>query len=269
MAGSPPTPTLIDVIVLVFAKSELRELVGTDALRSVLEGQQRALFPELDTMDLQPLYELLEGQPGFDAEKAISPFCRLKTWEAQLKVKVRMPVALEVLDSKTRDIMSMNVNAFDSDLDKLLRPATPKTPVSMTRMIESGSAARSKANQAGNSRVKIAFAVASLALVAAGISAYFTFSTGGGNTKHLSATELTEQIPLAHVRQSGDVIVATLKETSWLDRPEIERRAQLEPVVIKMALLHARTLVLVDQKGITLGTISRRGAPVISFVPRK
>src|SRR6476620_11382128 len=94
----PTTGMLIDVVVLCFAKSELKSLVGTDALRSVLEGAQRDLFPAPDTLSLQPVYELLESQPGFDADKAVMPFCRIKQWEQQLRVTVEMPHQLEVLD---------------------------------------------------------------------------------------------------------------------------------------------------------------------------
>jgi hypothetical protein len=65
------------------------------------------------------------------------------------------------------------------------------------------------------------------------------------------------------------VIVATLSDEAWLQQPEIERRKQLEPVAIKMALLAARTLMIVDSKGLMIGTIVSRGAPVISFVPRR
>lgn len=110
MAATPPG-TLIDVIVLVFARSELKNLVGTDALRTVLSGSQRALFPEPGTMSLQPVWELIESQPGFDAELAIPPMCRLKAWEAPLKVKVELPESLVHLDLATREKKAMECNA--------------------------------------------------------------------------------------------------------------------------------------------------------------
>jgi hypothetical protein len=266
---SPPASTLIDVIVMVFAKSEMKSLVGTDALRSVLEGQQRALFPEPDTLTLQPLYELLEDQPGFEAEKAVAPFCRLKTWESRLKIKVVMPVALEILDQNTRENKAMNVNAFDSDLDKLLRPPAKPT-ASLTRVIDSGNT-EVKDSERTTSRVKIAAIAALVSLLAVGVSLYITFvkSANDGNTIRLSASDISDKIPLDNVRKSGDIIIATVSDSAWLDKPEFERRKDVEEVVVKLRIQESRTLMLVDTKGMTIGTVILRGAPIIYFVPRR
>jgi hypothetical protein len=267
--ATPSTTTLIDVIVLVFAKSELRTLVGTDALRTVLEGEQRALFPELDTMVLQPVYELLESQPGFDPEKAVAPFCRLKTWEQRIGIKIVMPTPLEVLDTKTCELKAMNVSAFDSDLDKLLNPPTPAVQAApLARVIESGNV-RAGAGSATSSRVKIAMIVAMIAVAAAGISIYLTLNATSSTTVKLTATELSSEIPLAHVRKSGDVIIATVTDPAWIKKPEFDRRKQLEAVAVKMRIHQVKMLMLADPQGVTIASVLLKGTPIITFIARK
>jgi hypothetical protein len=267
MSGSPPTTTLIDVIVLVFSKSELKSLVGTDALRTVLEGETRALFPESDTIDLQPVWELLESQPGFVPEKAVAPFCRLKTWELRLKKKVVMPGPLASLDQKSCEVKAMNVNAFDSDLDKLLAPPAPKA-APVARVIESGSAKESAAVTASSRRAKLAAVAAFLGLAAAGVSIYLTLGRSSGTTVQIPAKELSEDVPLAHVRKNGDVMIATVTDVGWLAKTEFERRKHLEAVAAKMRTHQVRTLLLVNPRNAIVATVALRGAPVISFIPQ-
>lgn len=267
MSGPPPTSALIDVIVLVFSKSELKSLVGTDALKTVLEGT-RALFPEPETLDLQPVYELLESQPGFDPDKAVAPFCRLKTWEVRLRTKILMPAALAEVDMKTCEIKAMNVNAFDSDLDKLLAPPAPKA-APVARIVESSSATKSPV-VASNRKVKIAMLAAFIGLAAAGVSIYLTFYGGpGGNTVRISPKDLSDAVPFDSVRKSGDVMIGTVSDPAWMQKSEFERRQQLEGVVPKMRLQQVKTLLLVDKKGAAIGSVVVKGAPVISFMPQR
>jgi hypothetical protein len=268
MSALTPTATLIDVVVLVFARSELKTLVGTDALRTVLNGSQRAMFPEPQTMSLQPIWELIEDQPGFDREKAIPPMCRLKTWEGRLKVKVVMPVALEALDGTTREQKAMECNVGDDDLNKLLKPPTTTTPVPSTRMLESGSAAKGKPKRRISAGLALAFAI--LGLAAAGVSLYFTLGrTEPSTTRSLSASDLTTEIPLVNVRRNGSLIVATLTDpATWLEKPESERRMQIEKVGPKAKAQQASGVMFVDRKGLLLAMLRPDKNPAVTF-PRR
>ncbi len=262
------TATLIDVVVLVFARSELKTLVGTDALRTVLNGSQRAMFPEPGTMSLQPIWDLIEDQPGFDAEKAKPPMCRLKTWEGRLKVKVLMPHALEILDGATREHEAMLCNVGDDDLNKLLKiPATP-TPTSKTRAIESSSAS---ARQKPKRRISagLALGLAGAGIIAAGISMYLTFGRSTSNTKSLDASDLTTEIKLADVRRAGTMIIATVPDSdTWLAKPEPERRKQLEHLGPKVLIQQASGVMLVDAKGGLLALFRLNKTPAVVFPKR-
>jgi hypothetical protein len=268
--AATPIATLIDVVVLVFARSELKTLVGTDALRTVLNGSHRALFPEPQTMSLQPIWELIEDQPGFDREKAIPPMCRLKTWEGQLKVKVVMPVALEALDGTTREQRAMQCNVGDDDLNKLLKPPTTTTPVPSTRMLESGSAGRGRAGGKRRLSVGLALGFAVLGLAAVGVSLYLTFGRSEPSaTRSLSAADLTTEIPLADVRRNGTLIVATVTDpATWLEKPESERRKQIEKIVPKARAQQATGVMFVDRKGLLLAMLRPDKNPAVTF-PRR
>jgi len=87
----------LEALILSFAHSRAKALVGTDALRSVLSGQYRELLHE-GTFDLEPVWQLLAQQPGFAAEHVRPALCRFKTWEAHLGVTVRMPESMTGLN---------------------------------------------------------------------------------------------------------------------------------------------------------------------------
>lgn len=268
MAATPPG-TLIDVIVLVFARSELKNLVGTDALRTVLSGSQRALFPEPGAMSLQPVWELIESQPGFDADLAIPPMCRLKAWENQLLVKVEMPEPLAHLDLATREKKAMECNVGDDELYKVIkvRPAPEKKEV--TRALESTSAAEENARKQGsNLSTKVAAIFAVLGLAAAGVSVYLTLGSTSGSTVRLSASELSSEIPLTDARRNGTLVVATLSDMTWLDKPEAERRLQLEAVSPKVRIQQANGMMLVDAKGMLIAVLRTDRKPAVTFTKR-
>jgi hypothetical protein len=258
------TTTLIDVVVLVFARSDLKALVGTDALRTVLNGSQRAMFPEPQTMSLQPVWDLLESQPGFDADLAIAPMCRLKTWEGQLKVKIQMPVALEHLDKATREKQAFSCNVGDDELNKILKPVTKET--STARIIESSK------NRGSSSKrrigMKFALGFATVGIIAAGISLYLTFGRGSSNIKRLTAAELSTEIPMTNVRMAGTLIVATVSDAAWLNKPEPDRRKQIETTAPKITAQQASGLMLVDQTGAPLA-IYRLDKRQVSFTKKK
>lgn len=269
MAATPPG-TLIDVIVLVFARSELKNLVGTDALRTVLSGSQRALFPEPGAMSLQPVWELIESQPGFDPDLAIPPMCRLKAWENQLLVKVEMPEPLAHLDLATREKKAMECNVGDDELYKVIkvRPTAPEKK-DTTRAIESTSASEEKARAQGSSlSTKVAAILAVLGLAAAGVSVYLTLGRTSGSTVRLSASELSSDIPLTDARRNGSLVVATLSDMTWLDKPEAERRLQLEAVGPKVRVQQANGMMLVDSKGLLIAVLRVDRKPAVTFTKR-
>ena len=88
--GTPNKRTIIDALVVAFSHSGVRDVVGTDALRSVLEVEFHEMFSGSE-FDLQPLWDLLSEQPGFVANDAIPPICVFKSWGPRLFINVLLP----------------------------------------------------------------------------------------------------------------------------------------------------------------------------------
>lgn len=270
----PSASTLIDVIVLAFARSTLRDLVGTGALRSVLEDTQRTqrtLFPELGTMSLQPVWELLEAQPGFQADKAIAPMCRIKQIGPKLHVNVVMPQALDDIDAAACEKHALDCRVSDEDLDKLLRPRSQKNSIPLARVLESGPAGDQK-QERKKPRTAIAFAIFAVGVTATVVSLYRTLSsqdTGGGSNKTvtLSPHDVSDDIPLNDVRKSGELIVGIVSDPSWAFKPEPERRSQIEATREKIQAQDASGLMLLDRSGLPVGSLMLRRNPQILFPP--
>src|SRR5262245_14394836 len=74
--GALSKRTALDVIVLAFANSDVRETVGTDALRMVLDPRYIEMVRTPGVLDLQLVWDILKTQPGFDPANAAAPLCK-------------------------------------------------------------------------------------------------------------------------------------------------------------------------------------------------
>ena len=83
----------LEALILAFSCSRARELVGTDALRSVLGGQYRDLVKG-GSFDLEPVWQLLAEQPGFSPDAVMPPLARFKSWQPRLGLTVSLPAAM-------------------------------------------------------------------------------------------------------------------------------------------------------------------------------
>lgn len=261
-----PTSTLIDAIVLVFSRSKLRDLVGTDALKTVLEGSARDLFPEPGTMALQPVWDLLETQQGFQPDLAIPPLCRLKHWQGRLGVLVELPAQAQHLEASEIETQAMYCTANEDDLQKLLKPKTVPIP-SAARVVEVASDATDGDDRQAPSRRKMTFALVfmAIAIAAAAVSIWLTFRNAS-DTKHLAPNDLTAEIPLRDLRQAGPTFAGTLNDPNWLLKPEVERRRAMEAATLKAIPLGAKRFMVFDAKGKLRATsVLVNGKPVVTF----
>jgi hypothetical protein len=237
-----------------------------------LFGSQRALFPEPNTLSLEPVWELIESQPGFDPDKAVPPMCRLKAWESQLKVRVELPSALADLDLATREKKAMECNVGDDELYKVLnvKPTGSMSPAKkdVVHVIESSANDGSRLRSGVRLSTKIAAVFAVLGLAAAGISIYLTVGRTDGSTVRLSPSDLTTEIPLTDVRRNGTLIVATVTDPKWIEKSETERRVQLEAVTPKLRVQNASGLMILDPKGMLIATLRLDRKVPVTFSPR-
>jgi hypothetical protein len=107
--AAPPGRVPLEALILAFSHSRAKTLVGTDALRSVLSGQYRDLHHD-GSFDLEPVWQLLSQQPGFDPIHVRPPLARFKNWERELKIVVRLPAAMEGLGELELNELSAHVH---------------------------------------------------------------------------------------------------------------------------------------------------------------
>ncbi len=259
--------TLIDVVVMVFARSRMRELVGTDALKTILQGTQRDLFSQPKTLALQPIWELLESQAGFDREQATPPICRLKLLEDKLQITVHLPVELEQIDRETIERSAAECAVTFAEVDKVIAPPRPTIPPAL-RAVEVVSL---PSQPASNSRHKLAVVAAVIGLGAAGVSAYLTLSedTPVDHSQSVPPGEISRDIPLREVRLDGTAMLGVLADPRWSIEPEALRRRHLEEAAPAVRAHGANALIIVDPGGIPAGSLTLIGKPTVMFTPVK
>ncbi len=120
-AGTPGRVPL-EALILAFSHSRAKTLVGTDALRSVLSGQYREIHHDGE-FDLEPVWQLLAQQPGFDPAHVRPALCRFKGWEKELGVAVRMPADLSELGEFERAELAAQVQVPAHERSRVLRGA--------------------------------------------------------------------------------------------------------------------------------------------------
>src|SRR5262245_40357711 len=112
-APSVNKQVVIDALVLVFSRSKLRDVVGTDALKVVLDVQYRDMLRGSE-LHLEPLWALLVEQPGFDEQAARSPIARFKRLGGRLGVSVVLPGAMVACDDLEIAALSSACDVADS-----------------------------------------------------------------------------------------------------------------------------------------------------------
>jgi hypothetical protein len=275
----PVAPRLVfDAIVLAFSRSGARDIVGTDALRSALDGLAKDMITP-DTLKLQPLWDLLESQPGFERNHAAPPILLVKTWQIRIGRTVELPTAFGDVTDEEASRYAAECKVTPEELDRALTPRTPPavtpapppiapttTPRPAKRTTAAPPVGENKATIAARAqkRRKVWMIISGTAVVAAIISITITLWPGRNN--ELDAAALTTEIPLAHVRKSGAMIGAVLTDPSWLSKPEDVRRKQLEDALAKVHGFDATQLMVFDARGqIVASAHTSRNKLVIAF----
>ena len=120
-AGTPGRVPL-EALILAFSHSRAKTLVGTDALRSVLSGQYREIHHDGE-FDLEPVWQLLAQQPGFDPAHVRPALCRFKGWEKELGVAVSMPADMSAMGEFERAELAAQVQVPAHERTRVLRGA--------------------------------------------------------------------------------------------------------------------------------------------------
>jgi hypothetical protein len=255
VAKAPSKRTIVEAIVLAFSKSDVREVVGTDALKTVLDARYVEMVRTPGLLQLQPVYDLLASQPGFRPELAAAPFCRVKLWEHRLRIPVELPRELSGLTSLDLDRQAQRCRVPDEDLARLLHQ--DGAPAARPREQAAAGAphvAPTPGASAGPSprRRVIAYLLFALGMLGAGGSTWWALA--GGRVETLSPAQISTDIGLKAVRRSGSTIGAVLADTSaWMSHAPAERQRLLMHAFENVQAIGAARLVLMDDQGHVFG----------------
>ena len=265
--GDPSAPTpkrmLIDALVLACANSRLRDVVGTDALRSVLDVEYRDLTAG-GAFDLQTIWELFEQQPGFDPDSAAAPLARFKSWEKRLGMEIKLPGAMRNLSDGELSIMASECAIATPDLQKLFRGVkeedepkkVPKTSA-LTVDSESQSSMPPEADTmlTPSRRRALEIGLGVLGVVALGFAGMTVYGECNqkANWKGISG-DFAGDLPITSPERIGNQVAATLTDASWRSLPIDERRQQLGDALHRLRDQDINVLFLRTSAGLVVAT---------------
>jgi hypothetical protein len=261
MSGSSSAASkriIVEALVLAFSHSEVREIVGTDALRSVV-GVEYHDMTSGGSLDLQPLWELLEEQPGFDASRATPPMLLMKQWERQLGMPVLLPRALEGVNPGELARRAAEIKIPTPELRKLFRTdlveaEEKKAEEKKTGKRRSGKNKSKKDKRSSPALVALAGTVAVAAFAFTGFSTYKQCHRRA-EWQPVNVAEISAEVPVKGAERFGDQVGATLANNDWLGQPRDKREEQLRAALDKLRKKRVRVLFLKDQAGKVRATV--------------
>jgi DNA-binding NarL/FixJ family response regulator len=238
---------LTEAAVLAFSNSLLSEVVGTDALRTAINARYKEMVAAPGAVDLGPLWDILTAQPGFDADKALPPLCRIKIWEREIGGEIKLPAAVGNLSMIEQHKHAANCKVADEALTRAVLAASgaaaPASPP--PRSIGSAANIQVTATETVTERKKrgLAMYLVAAAVIVVTASAIYTFGT---NIKSLEPSAITQAIPAKEARRSGECVGLVLSDPGWLTIAKDTREKQVEEALDRARAQGAGSLVVID-----------------------
>ena len=258
---TPNRESVLESITVVFANSKLKDVVGTDALKSVLSGQYRDLVAN-KTLHLQLVWDLLEDQPDFKAEDAIAPFSVLKTWEEDLGLTVEVPAALAKYSATEFITQASHCPVSRTIKSRALNPdgARAKARETMAALEGTGTGSRNPAPSTRKPALEAALGlVAVLGLAYGGYTFYQTL--GGPQFSSVEATQIQGDLPVARAKQLGDEMNLLIEDEAWYEMPATARKDALRAALEGMQARSIKSLIVQDSSGAVRASAQWVGTP--------
>lgn len=255
--------SIIGAIVLAFSHSKLKDLVGTDALRSVLEGQYRDLVFK-ETLHLQVVWNLLHDQPGFDPELAQAPFALIKQWEKRLGLTVEMPESLASMSATQVMAAATHCPVPKAQRERTLAPEASRLRVQAVLDDSQSDSLSSKSDDAPTRKPGLEAALGVVALLGFAFGGYTLMGfLGGPDTESVSVSKLDTGLPLSKGEKLGRQLVAVVDD-SWLGQDAEAMREGLETALRRLKGRDIDSLVLKDGSGAIRASVQWVGEPPVA-----
>jgi hypothetical protein len=244
---------VIDALVIAFSYSRAAKLVGTDALRSVLTVEYHDIVRD-GTFDLQPVWELLEGQPGFEADAVTAPLCVFKSWEDKLGLAVKMPEALAGLSDKEMALHGTQCRVPPAELKSLFQVHEEPAGKSQKQPAQKPEAGKKVKKPKPRWLGYVAGGIAALTLGYASFALYRGCNPGPPQWEEVGYGEVKKFLPGASkAERLGNQLIVTV-DAQWFTRPEEERRPQLRDALASVADGGVKVLSARDPAGVIRAT---------------
>lgn len=233
--GVPSKQVIIDCLVLVFSKSKISGIVGTDALRTVLDIQYKDLI-EGDTFSMQGVWDLLAEQPGFDEEFAKPPIARFKNHEVLLGVHVKLPESMAEMGSLELAGTAAHCRVAESELEKIIAKHDPKRQAEKSARRAEAAAAAEKSSTDDDvgtrSRMPLLIGAVVVALAGFGFVGWQLYTQLNPSPDFTAMTASGfAGIPVKSVKRQGNEAVVELSDDTWAKKQD---KAALEKALVRL-----------------------------------
>jgi hypothetical protein len=256
--GGARSRTPLEALLLALRHSRAAHLTGSTILRQVLGSRYRELVRD-GGFDLEPVWDLLSSQPGFEPAEVIPALAKLKTWEPRAGMSILLPPSMAHLTEadiielaatvhvptaelqsvwRGRKVETDSVELLEGPQPDARRRSTPRmkaldrdaTPVEAVPLDGPKKPDRFSPRQ----RRTLTIAAAMTALLSLAFVAYTLIRSAENRSWDSLGLEFAGDIPLEKAERSGPEVASTLRDTSWLALPDATRKAHMRAALSEL-----------------------------------
>ncbi len=255
----PNRDAVLGAIVLAFAHSRLKDVVGDEALRSVLSGQYRDLVSK-GTLHLQVLWDLLENQPGFSEEAARPPFSVLQTWERKLGLVIKPPSPLAKCTSAEFVAQASLCPVPKEKQARVFGRADNKA--TLAPLTVHGRPRNTQPVSSPSTRKPVLEAL--LGVIAVAGLAYGTFALYGflavPGFEQVATADIPSDMPITKAKQLGTEINLLIEDEEWYRHSPQERQEDLKAALVHLQSKNIDSLIVQDRDGVVRASAQWNGS---------
>jgi hypothetical protein len=100
-------------------RSNLARVISLDTVRSVIESALDEIYRGGE-FQLEPLWQILEREPGISARDAAAPLLAFKSFEHEAGLRVRLPDTVESFNAEERELLRGTVDVPRARVSNLI-----------------------------------------------------------------------------------------------------------------------------------------------------
>lgn len=241
MADGSPRRAPIEALILAISHSKASALAN-ESMQDVIAEQSGEIVHD-DEIDLNPVWQLLSGQPEFEPDALRAALARFKTWEPRLGGKVIMPTGMAKLTDQQINELAAGVHVppaelarlwrggITSKVDQLERPVTSKQKAlpRPAERLPTGTQERLRRRKLTPSqRRTVQIGCGLIAAAAFGFAGLTLVRGFRGASWESVSDDFAGEIPIKDVERLGVEVGGTLSDEGWLSQPAATRTAQMQ-----------------------------------------